>query len=347
MHRKHDHINLSLQAQNQASFTPSGHHSDHKNQAAGWAEVQLRHEALPNLNFEQLKLEHNFCNMTQQKPLLVSCMTGGLAQGEKINFQLAELATQHGWLMGLGSQRHELEKQVSQQHSPSQQLRQQFKNLKLLANIGLAQLIQYGPQRVSQLAEKIEASALVVHTNPLQECLQPEGTPQFYGGLRALEQLCRHLGRPVVLKETGCGFSTPTLKSLKGCGLKAVDISGYGGTHWGRIEGHRAQQVVQQGAAQTFAHWGVPTAQVLQQARALNLDYELWASGGVRSGLDAAKGFALGAQCAGFAQPLLKALLQNGPEGLDNRMQQIEFELKLALFCTGSSSIKSLANALV
>ena len=352
--RKLDHIHHSLQDQNQATSPYGGASQGSASQgrlenATGFSQLQLHHEALPELDFNALKLEHNFLGLKSQKPLLISCMTGGPTSSNTINHQLAELAERHGWLMGLGSQRHELETlQASQkaQNLPSQLLRKSFKRLKLLGNIGVAQLIRHGVDAVLSLTEGLEATALVVHTNPLQEALQPEGTPQFCGSRQALEKLCRRSPVPVILKETGCGFSPETLKSLTGLGLKAVDISGYGGTHWGRIEGARAQSPLQQAAAQTFAHWGLPTAQVLLAAEQLSLDYELWASGGLRSGLDAAKGLALGAKCAGFAQPLLKALLQKGKPGLDTLMQQIEFELKLAMFCTGSPKVIDLKGKL-
>ena len=152
---------------------------------------------------------------------------------------------------------------------------------------------------------------MIVHTNPLQECIQPEGTPHFKGGLQALENLCRDLAVPVILKETGCGFSRKTLEKLKGVGLAAVDVSGKGGTHWGRVEARRLPAGhVREAAGESFADWGHTTVDSLMAARGVEWPRELWASGGVRNGLDAAKLIALGADLVGLAKPVLEAALK-------------------------------------
>ncbi|MEO7241346.1 MAG: alpha-hydroxy-acid oxidizing protein, partial [Variovorax sp.] len=186
------------------------------------------------------------------------------------------------------------------------------------------------------LVDALEAQALVVHVNPLQEALQPEGTPKFKGAFSALTQVVRDIGVPVILKETGCGFSASTLHRLRDTGLAALDVSGLGGTHWGRIEGARSPTGSPQAqAAATFAGWGEPTAEsVLNAVRELQATTEVWASGGVRSGLDAAKLIALGASQVGFAQPALEAAL-SGAKALDDWMSAREYELRVALFCTG------------
>jgi isopentenyl-diphosphate delta-isomerase len=189
---------------------------------------------------------------------------------------------------------------------------------------------------VLRLVDSLEAGGIFIHANALQEALQPEGTPEFKGGLKALERLCRKSPVPVVLKETGCGFSRPTLQRLKNTGLAAVDVSGYGGTHWGRIEGGRAPEAsLQRSAAATFAHWGISTVDSLLHAAGAGL--EIWASGGIRSGLDAAKAIALGAQKVGFAKPALERALQ-GEKALADWMELMEFELKVALFCSGAKN---------
>ncbi|MGZ3712354.1 MAG: alpha-hydroxy-acid oxidizing protein, partial [Bdellovibrionota bacterium] len=174
--------------------------------------------------------------------------------------------------------------------------------------------------------------------------LQPEGTPNFKGGLKALEKLCKSSQVPVILKETGCGFSSATLTRLKGIGLSVIDLSGYGGTHWGRIEGGRAPEAsAQRQAAHTFAGWGESTVDSLHNAmrQKIPAKLEIWASGGIRSGLEAAKAIALGARKVGFAKPALeKALL--GEAELEAWMKAMEFELKIALFCTGSRTPEEL-----
>jgi isopentenyl-diphosphate delta-isomerase len=242
--------------------------------------------------------------------------------------------------MGVGSQRRELADPKASQEWRA--IRREVPEAVLFGNVGLAQIIRSKTSEIERLVEVLEASAMIVHLNALQECLQPEGTPQFRGGLKALERLCRQLSIPVIVKETGCGFSRSTLKRLKGLGIAAVDVSGLGGTHWGRIEGDRnVADSVRREAADTLAHWGISTVDSLIEAGRGRPDYEVWASGGVRSGLDAAKLLAMGAQTVGLAKPILQAAVL-GEEQLDHRMAVLEFELKTVLFCTGSRSITEL-----
>jgi isopentenyl-diphosphate delta-isomerase len=175
--------------------------------------------------------------------------------------------------------------------------------------------------------------------------LQPEGTPHFKHGLRALENICKNSKVPVILKETGSGFSPATLRKIRKLGLSAVDVSGLGGTHWGRIEGGRAPGTLFQAASHTFANWGEGTIDSLFAAKAsfskTKKKPELWASGGIRNGLDAAKAIAIGANKVGLAQPALEAALE-GEAALHAWMDRIEFELKIALFCTGSKDVTAL-----
>jgi isopentenyl-diphosphate delta-isomerase len=249
--------------------------------------------------------------------------------------------------MGVGSQRRDLEVgSLVRAKTEWQVLREEAPEVVLFANLGLSQLIVTEVSRVRKLVEDLRAQALVIHTNALQEVLQPEGTPQFRGGIAALRRVCLELGYPVVLKETGCGFSAKTLQRLQGIGLAAIDVSGLGGTHWGRIEGARAEcDSVRAAAAVTFANWGEPTASSVRSAVAAltGEKTEIWASGGVRSGLDAAKLIALGAHCVGYAKPALEAAWVSEKQ-LRSWMETQEFELKAALFCTGSESCQALRN---
>jgi isopentenyl-diphosphate Delta-isomerase len=213
-----------------------------------------------------------------------------------------------------------------------------------MGNIGISQLITTPLEVIQRLVDTLEAAAMIIHTNPLQECLQTEGTPYFKGCYKAIAQLCKTLTVPVIVKETGCGFSQGTLERLKDLGIYAVDVSGLGGTHWGRIEGTRAKGLedrIRAKAAQTFKNWGVSTVTSLLNALSCEPNYQVWASGGVRSGLDAAKFLAMGAKRVGIAQPMLAAALK-GMETILEVMEVFEFELKIALFCTGSHDIKTL-----
>ncbi len=325
--RKADHLRLALDPAMEALGE------------SGFDRIHLRHEALPELNFSEIKLGTNFFKYKAASPCFVSSMTAGHVNGEALNLTLARVASSRRWPMGLGSQRRELSDPSAKQEW--KRLRRLAPNGFFFSNLGLSQLIATKVDKVLALVDALEAGAIIIHTNPLQECLQPEGTPQFKGGLNALEKLCKTSPVPVILKETGCGFSKETLSRLARLGLAAIDLSGYGGTHWGRIEGGRAPaESAQQGAARIFKSWGESTTASLESAALLGKKLaktEIWASGGVRSGLDAAKTIAMGARKVGFAKPALEAALA-GEATLDAWMQRIEFELKVALFCSGSES---------
>lgn len=326
--RKRDHIRLALDGKNQAAGE------------SGLERVQLVHEALPDLDFKEVSLEYVSLKKKLKTPFLVSSMTAGHERSTELNVLLARACEARGWRMGVGSQRRELgDKKAADEWRA---IRKKAPRVELLGNLGLAQLIKSKVSDVERLVENLEASAMIIHLNALQECMQPEGTPEFKGGLKAIEKLCAKLSVPVVVKETGCGFSASTLKRLKRTGVAAVDVSGLGGTHWGRIEGGRNHSGTDRHeAALTFANWGISTVDSLLEATKLKPDYEVWASGGVRSGLDAAKLLSLGAACVGFAMPVLEAAL-NGEEALLSKMGVFEYELKTALFCTGSKTITSM-----
>jgi isopentenyl-diphosphate delta-isomerase len=334
--RKREHLRHALDPAHQADGL------------GGLGLVRLVHEALPDLDLQDVSLESTCLGERSVTPFYVAGMTAGHADAPALNLLIAKMCESRGWAMGVGSQRRELE---ASGDSPDRwsALRRQAPRLFLFANIGISQLITLfagkgaGVVALRKLVDSLEAQALVVHANALQEALQPEGTPQFKGALPALAKVCRELGVPVVLKETGCGFSAATLRRLRETGLAALDVSGLGGTHWGRIEGARAGQgSILEEASRTFADWGVPTVDaVIDARRELGAKTEVWASGGVRTGLDAAKLIALGANQVGFAKPALEAAMQ-GEAALKHWMSVREQELRIALFCTGSESPSAL-----
>lgn len=325
--RKQEHIRHALNPAHQAEGL------------SGLARIHLFHEALPDFDFDEIDLTTNGLGFSLKTPFFVAAMTAGHSNALAINRTLAAACQQRGWAMGVGSQRKELE---ARQSDRWQKILDEAPGLVLLANIGISQLPSASTKDLLKLVEATQARALVVHANALQEVLQPEGTPQFKGCMEALKKVCRDFkseGIPVVLKETGCGFSPATLKRLSQIGLAAVDVAGLGGTHWGRIEGARAAKTsgksVLASAACTFAEWGEPTVDcVLAATGILPSKTETWASGGVRSGLDAAKLLALGAHRVGYAQPALTAALA-GMKSLLRWMELQEYELRVALFCTG------------
>lgn len=326
--RKADHIRLALMESMQAP-------------GSGLDSIQLVHEAFPDLDFEDIKIEQElFKTGIQISPLFVSSMTAGHTGSVDLNLTLARVCEKRNWAMGVGSQRRQLTDASAD--AEWSKIRKACPNVRFFGNIGVAQLIETKTDDIRRIAETLEATAMFVHANPLQECLQPEGTPHFKGGLKALERLAKELPIPVIAKETGCGFSKATLQRLNGIGLAAVDVSGLGGTHWGRIEGGRSEPGSRlQAVAETFRDWGIGTVDSLEHAMTVRSDYEVWASGGVRSGLDAAKLMALGAKMVGLAKPLIEAAVE-GENALDERMARLELELRIALFCTGSKMIGDL-----
>lgn len=325
--RKQEHISWALDARTQDS------------ERGIWDQFQLEHEAFPELNFEDVNLATTVFSQKLSAPFFVSSMTAGHESGEVINSRLAALSARHQILMGVGSQRKELTNPEARLEW--RKIRKQSPEALLMANVGASQLVTHSVDQILSLVDSLEAVALIVHTNPLQEVLQKEGTPHFKFALESLAKVTGKSKVPVIVKEVGFGFSARTLKRLNEVGIAAVDVSGRSGTHWGKIEGFRSQDPIRQQAAETFASWGRSTLEVLQIARELDVQYQIWASGGVRSGLDVAKCLALGADLVGVAQPWLQAALQS-EEKLEQLYQQLAFELRTALFCTGSINVKSL-----
>jgi len=326
--RKRDHIDLALMPDNQSiELNP-------------FDKFNLIHEALPDLDFKDINIASTRFGKTVAKPFLVSSMTAGHANAININQRLIEACAATGWAMGVGSQRRELsDKNAAFEWSG---LRRDFPEVTLFSNLGIAQLIQSPLASIQRLIDALEAQALIIHCNPLQECIQPEGTTDFKGSLAALEELAKVISVPVIVKETGCGFSKSTLTRLNNLGIAAVDVSGVGGTHWGRIEGHRSEpDSIKNQTAATFRNWGIDTVQSVINARACNPQFEIWGSGGVRQGLDAAKLFSLGVSTVGFAKPMLEAALVSTEQTI-NKMSAIEYELKTAMFCTGSLVLNDL-----
>ncbi len=333
--RKRQHIDHALDPRNQSQAS------------ARLDRIHLRHEALPELDFQDLSLAEPCLGAPLATPFFIAGMTMGHSDAARINQCLAEAAQSRGWVMGVGSQRRELDGRSLPDEAA--QLRRSAPAAFLVANLGISQLITASTSTVRRLVDSLEAQAFVVHLNPLQEVLQPEGTPQFRGGLDAIARLVRELGVPVLVKETGCGMSVGTIERLARVGVAAIDVSGLGGTHWGRIEGARSEaSSLSHQAAQVFGDWGESTVESVLAAREVlskraGSGCAIWASGGVRSGLDAAKLIALGAERVGFARPALQAAM-DGEDALLRWMEQQEHELRIALFCTGSGSPAELRN---
>ncbi|WP_131776270.1 type 2 isopentenyl-diphosphate Delta-isomerase [Legionella impletisoli] len=326
--RKQDHIDLALMQTNQTS------------ELNPFDRMTLVHEALPDMDFHEIDIRGERFGKTLSKPFIVSSMTAGHRNAVNINRNLIAACAEQGWSMGVGSQRRELTDEKAAEEWRI--LRQEFPNVTLYSNLGIAQLVSSSLEQIQQITSALNAEALIIHCNPLQECIQPEGTPNFKGCWDALARMVECLMLPVVVKETGCGFSIPTLMRLNEIGVSAVDVSGLGGTHWGRIEGHRASHdPIRQSASVSFKNWGIDTIQSVMDAVSIAPQFEVWGSGGVRHGLDAAKLFALGASTVGFAKPMLTAALASS-DAVIEQMTMIEYDLKVAMFCTGSRILHEL-----
>lgn len=338
--RKQSHLEVALRPESEAK------------ECSDLDRIPLFHDALPNFDFSDITLSTPFISGKKRRvlatPFFVSGMTAGHAGAVNLNRRLAAACARRGWIFGVGSQRRELDSSRPLIDS-WQGLKADSPGLMILGNLGISQAISTPVESLKRLVLNTEADAFCIHLNALQEVIQPEGTPIFRGSLKILKRLVTDLGVPLVVKETGCGFSRSALEKLKRIPLTAVDVSGLGGTHWGRVEGVRAGKSgdsVRARAAETFKNWGISTADSVRFAvEILPKSVEIWASGGVRNGLDAARLISLGATRVGFAKPALEAAL-TGESELDLWMETIEFELRTALFCTGNQTPAELRSAL-
>jgi isopentenyl-diphosphate delta-isomerase len=263
-------------------------------------------------------------------------MTGGTEQAQQINRRLATVAQSYGLAMGVGSQR------VAIEHPDLQgtfSVRSVAPDILLFANLGAVQLnYSYGVEQCQRVVDWLGADALILHLNPLQECVQTRGDTNFRGLLGKIECLCRQLSVPVIAKEVGNGISGPLAQRLIEAGVAAIDVAGAGGTSWARVESERAQDPKQRRLGNTFADWGIPTAECIEQVRAIAPTLPLIASGGLRQGLDVAKVLALGADLAGLALPFLQAASQSEAAVADLADVLIA-EITTVLFCTGQSTL--------
>ncbi|NOZ89470.1 MAG: type 2 isopentenyl-diphosphate Delta-isomerase [Crenarchaeota archaeon] len=336
MHRKLDHIRIAIDSRVEHD-APSL-----------LGEVELVHRALPEADLDSVRLETRFLGKRLAAPLMITGMTGGHSVAEKINCVLAEAAAEAGVAMGVGSQRAAIEN-PSLASTFASARRCGGGELVLVANIGAPQLVKgYSVEHVVRAVEMIDADAVAVHLNAAQEAFQPEGDTDYSGVLEALERLAGELPVPVIVKETGHGIGYEAALALRAAGIRYLDVSGVGGTSWVRVEMYRALEagrVALAEAARVYSSWGIPTAQAVVEARWAAPDACIIASGGVRSGLDAAKALALGADLAGAALPFIRAYAEAGREGVSRLLDAFRLELRAALFLTGSRSVEELRRA--
>lgn len=330
--RKNDHLDIILN-------TPQ----DVTGASTGFGNWRFVHCALPEIDYDAIDLRSVFLNKTLSAPLLISSMTGGAQRSKFINHHLAEAAQELNVAMGVGSQRIALEGQSDCGIDKS--LRRLAPDIPLMANLGAAQLAgEKGIDSARRVVDMIEADALIIHLNPLQEILQSDGDRDWAGKLDAIAQVVRHLTVPVVVKEVGAGISAAVAGRLIDAGVTAIDVAGEGGTSWAAVEGKRAESAHLRALASAFADWGIPTAQALQAIASAYPNTPVIASGGIRTGIDAAKALRLGACLVGQAAAILDSATESTQAVVDRFAITIE-QLKLACFCTGSINLDALKTA--
>jgi isopentenyl-diphosphate delta-isomerase len=323
--RKADHLRICLEEDVQF----------HR-QSNGFDAYRFTHCCLPELDISDIDLTTQFLNKKLGAPILISSMTGGTEIAKTINYRLAEVAQTYQLAMGVGSQRIAIE---NPDLSHTFAVRSIAPDILLFANLGAVQLnYTYGYEQCLRVVELLEADALILHLNPLQECIQPRGDTNFKGLLSKIENLCSKLSVPVIAKEVGNGISAKMATRLIEAGVSAIDVAGAGGTSWARVESERAETKLQRRLGNTFADWGIPTAECILQIRDRHPNIPLIASGGLRNGLDIAKAIALGADLAGLAFPFLQAASES-PEALAELTQLLIAEITTVLFCTGNASL--------
>ncbi|KAF0112299.1 MAG: isopentenyl-diphosphate delta-isomerase [Chloroflexi bacterium] len=325
--RKQDHIRINLKEDvNSLLSTVFDHY-------------YFENNALPELDLQKIELGCSFLGHSLKAPLLISSMTGGTVEGLKININLARAAEERGIAFGLGSQRAGLE---SEKVAKSFNLRRWAPHIPIYANLGAIQLNNgYGLDDCKRIIEMASANALILHLNPLQEALQPEGQTNFAGLAKKIEMICKQLGVPVIAKEVGWGISEKVAKTLVNLGVSCIDVAGAGGTSWSQVEKFRNDAEERIRISSHFQDWGIPTGEAIQLVCRAVPEISVIASGGLRKGLDLAKSLALGASIGGIAGGFLKAATQSS-EAVTSLIDELLLELRIGMFAAGVGDIDQL-----
>lgn len=326
--RKAEHIRINLEEDVQFPRLTNG-----------FERYRLIHQALPELDLAAVDTSVTLLGKNLRVPLVISSMTGGTPAAREINRNLAQAAQARGIAMGLGSQRAGLEQGES---AATFRVRDVAPDILLFANLGAVQLnYGYTVDHCRRAVEMIGADALILHLNPLQEALQADGNWNWRGVLERIAGVCRAVGVPVVVKEVGWGISERVARQLAEAGVAALDVAGAGGTSWSQVESYRAADEPSRLLARAFADWGIPTAETLLMARRGAPHLPLIASGGIRTGIEAAKALALGATAVGIASPFLKAAAVSAEEVIA-LIDRLAAELRIAMFCAGAGDVAAL-----
>lgn len=313
---------------------------------SGFSNYKFLHNALPEIDFGEVDASTQFLGKSVSYPFFISCMTGGVLEGKKINYNLAKAAQKHKIAMGIGSQRLAIE---NSDFENLFKVRQLAPDVPILANIGLVQLnYGYGIKEYQKCVDMIDADALVVHINPIQEIIQPEGDRNWKGLLGKLSRIIDKFSVPVIAKEVGFGLSEDVVKRLYKVGIRYFDTAGWGGTNWALVEGLRGK--AGRNLGRTFSQWGIPTAESIRMCKCFKSklngkktqdEVVILGSGGVRSGIDIAKAIALGSDMVGIATPFAKAALQSS-KAMEKLIEKYAKEFKVAMFGIGAVNIEQL-----
>jgi isopentenyl-diphosphate Delta-isomerase len=326
--RKADHIKINLEQDVRSGLT------------TGLEDYQFIHEALPELDLNRIDTTLELFDKQLAAPILISSMTGGTAEAETLNLRLAEAAQELNIAMGVGSQRAALE---HPEQAVTFQVRRVAPNILLFANIGAVQLnYGYNVDHCRRAVDMIQADALILHLNPLQEAVQDAGDTNFAGLAQKIEEVCKQIEVPVIGKEVGWGISERTAKILSDCGVSAIDVAGAGGTSWSQVEMHRAPDEFTRQLAAMFVGWGIPTAKSILNVRKAAPDMTILASGGLKDGLDIAKCIALGATLGGMAGPFLKAAAISA-ENVIESIKLTKRQIEVTMFACGVERLEGLA----
>ncbi len=325
--RKKEHLELCLDTE--SVTTSSG---------TGLDRYRFVHNALPELDIDEIDLSGTFLGRQLKAPILISSMTGGFELARKVNRNLATAAQELGLAMGVGSQRVAIEEPSA---AASFQVRDVAPDILLLSNLCAVQLnYGYTVEHCRRAVDMIGADGLILHLNVLQEAVQPEGNRNFKGLTKKIAAVCRELKVPVIAKEVGSGISADVALRLKEAGVKVIDVAGRGGTSWYAVEAKRATRKGKP-AQTTFSDWGIPTEEALLAVRQAVPGLQLVASGGIRTGLDVAKSIALGADVAALGQPLLASALESASKVVEF-LNRIIYEIRVAMLCVGAPDLPAL-----
>lgn len=326
LNRKHDHLDLAARGD-------VGFHT----KTALFDDVILVHDALPEIEFEDVDASVPVLDKRLRSPILIAGMTGGTERARTLNRELAAIAEEDGYAFGFGSMRPMLS---SPEARASYEVRDVAPTALLLGNLGAVQAAGMSSAQIADLIGGTGIDALCIHLNPAMELVQPEGDRDFRGCLAKLEELAHELTIPIVAKETGCGISSAVARRLRRAGIRHVDVSGSGGTSWVAVEYHRAPEELK-GLGETFREWGIPTAASV--AMCVREGFEtVFATGGVRNGLDIARAVVLGATAGGIARPVLQAFEAGGRAGARAFLNRVAQEVRVAMLLVGVSSIPEL-----